>query len=108
MSSEDTYDPLAITQGADLRESYRAVIAQGGMAKNHLASPEWKWFDEVVLKSIEDEAFETLRKSSTDQERLKAQMMLLAADKPRQILKYLVQQGEAGKMQLESTHQTGG
>jgi hypothetical protein len=108
MSLDNELDPLEQKQQNDLTEVAKSVALEGGRAKNHLASAEWTWFNNVVLKSLEDEAFETLKKANTDQERIKAQQMLLAADKPRQILKYLVRQGEAAEMQLRSTHQNGG
>lgn len=106
MSSE--IDLAAEAQENNLLEACKATAIEGGRAKQHLASAEWAWFDRIVLKSLEDEAFETLKKASTEHERIKAQQMLLAADKPRQILKYLVQQGEAAEMQLISTRQNGG
>lgn len=102
-------DELAASrQEADLIEAAKATAIQGGRAKNHLESEEWAWFNDIVLKSLEDEALETLKKAKNDEDRIRAQQMLLAADKPRQILKYLVQQGEAAEMQLLSTRQTGG
>lgn len=105
MSSDDL---LAERQEADLIEAQKAIAIQGGRAKNHLASPEWAWFNDIVLKTLEDEALETLKKAKTDEERIKAQQMFMAADKPRQILNYLVKQGEAAEMQLISTRQNGG
>ena len=105
MSSDDIF---AERQEADLIEQQKKVAIQGGRAKNHLASAEWAWFDDIVLKTLEIEAIETLKKAKTDEERIKAQQMFMAADKPRQILKHLVQQGEAAEMQLVSTRQNGG
>jgi hypothetical protein len=105
MSSDDLF---AERQEADLLEGQKAVAIQGGRAKNHLASEEWAWFNDIVLKTLELEAIETLKKAKTDEDRIKAQQMFMAADKPRQILNYLVKQGEAAELQLLSTRQLGG
>lgn len=79
----------------------RAAEAQAGArAKNVMASPDWSWVEDVVLGSIHDEAVETLAKATSDADRLKAQMMLLAARKPKQILNRLAREGEAAAKQI--------
>jgi hypothetical protein len=105
---EDMIDKVSEYEEAKIIEGLKAAAIEGSRAKNYMASPEWAWFNNIVLKSIEDEAIETLRKSKTEEDRIKSQQMFLAADKPRQILKYLVKQGEAAEMQLLSTRQNGG
>lgn len=83
------------------------TILEGERARNFMKSPEGIWFDEIILKGLEEEAIETLKKGKNDEDRLRAQQMFLAAQKPRQILQNLVNQGEAAQHQV-STHQTGG
>lgn|SRR5574343_190552 len=83
------------------------VLVAAEMARNFLKSPEGIWFDDIVLKGLEEEAIETLKKGKNDEDRLRAQQMFLAAQKPRQILQGLVKQGEAAQIQI-STHQSGG
>lgn len=75
-------------------------IKEGGKAKNLKASPEWAWFDETILKTIEIQAVNTLKNAKDDVERLKAQQMFLAADKPRQLLDALILQGDGAKASL--------
>lgn len=89
-------------------EALKVQLVEGDKAKGFRASDGYQWFNNFVLKPLEDEAMETLKRAKTDEERVKAQQMLLAADKPRQILDHLVKQGEAAQMQLISTHQNGG
>lgn len=86
----------------------RRIVDEGSKAKSFRSSQEWIWFNNTVLKSIEDEAIETLRRATTDIERIKAQQMFLSVDKPRDILEYLIKQGEIAEYQLLSTHQKGG
>lgn len=75
-------------------------IKEGGKAKNFKISPEWAWFDETILKTIEIQAVNTLKNAKDDAERLKAQQMFLAADKPRQLLDALILQGDGAKASL--------
>ena len=75
-------------------------IKEGGKAKNFKASPDWAWFDETILKTIEIQAVNTLKNAKDDAERLKAQQMFLAADKPRQLLDALILQGDGAKASL--------
>lgn len=104
----DDNDQIAAQDDLQVIESLKVQALEGGKAKSFLASSEWTWFNERVLKPLEDEAMETLKKSKTDEDRMKAQQMILAADKPRTILTYLVKQGEVANMQLLSTRQNGG
>lgn len=73
---------------------------EGSKAKNFKASDAWAWFDDRVLKALEDQAVETLKLAMNDGERLKAQQMFLAAQKPRQILDALISQGDGAKASL--------
>jgi len=79
---------------------YENQAKEGAKAKNFKASEAWLWFDDRVLKAIEDQAIETLKLAIDDAERLKAQQMFLAAQKPRQILDALISQGDGAKAQL--------
>lgn len=107
MSSD--IDEATILDDARVLEALRVQAVEGGRAKNFMSTPEWAWMRDFILKPIEDEAMETLKKAKTDEDRVKAQQMLLASDKPRQILDNLVRQGEAAEIQLRSTRQnTGG
>lgn len=105
MSSDDLFLQQEEVQN---REQLKAQAVEGGKAKDFLASDSYQWLDNFILKALEDEAMETLRKSKTEEDRVKAQQMLLAANKPREILNRLVTQGDAAKLQLLSTHQNGG
>ena len=107
MSSVDT-DIVAENDNAKYLEVLKTQLVQGDNARHFRSSDGYQWFNNFVLKPLEDEAMETLKKAKTDEERVKAQQMLLAADKPRQILDHLVKQGEAAQLQLLSTHQNGG
>lgn len=105
MSSDD----LFLEQNdLDHREQLKAQAIEGGKAKDFLTSDSYQWLDNFILKALEDEAMETLKKAKTEEDRVRAQQMLLAANKPREILNKLVTQGDAAKLQLLSTHQTGG
>lgn len=75
-------------------------IKEGGKAKDFKFSPAWAWFDETILKTIEIQAVNTLKNAKDDTDRLKAQQMFLAADKPRQLLDALISQGDGAKASL--------
>lgn len=78
------------------------VSLEGEKAKRFLLSDEWAWLNDRVFKTLEDEAMETLRKSKTDTDRLRAQQMIMAAEKANQILQHLVTQGEAARIELST------
>ncbi len=108
MSSDNEVDLFAEKQDFQIKESLKVQALEGGRAKEFLGSDGYQWFNNFVLTPLQDEAIEILKKAKTDEDRVKAQQMLLAADKPRQILDHLVRQGEAAQLQLISTHQNGG
>ena len=108
MSLDNEQEILAEQDNAEHIEALKIKVAEGSNARGFRASDGYQWFNNFVLKPLEDEAMETLRRSKSEEDRVRAQQMLLAADKPRQILDNLVKQGEVAQLQLISTHQNGG
>lgn len=107
--SSNYEDEALVLDNAQHIEALKIQVTEGGRAAHFLSTTEWGWFRDTILVPLQDEAMETLKKARTDEDRVKAQQMLLAADKPKQILNGLVKQGEAAELQLRSTRQnTGG
>lgn len=73
---------------------------EGGRAKDFKASSEWAWFKEIILKTLEERAINTLKKAQTENERLMAQQMFLACSQPEQMIDFLINQGEGAKANL--------
>jgi hypothetical protein len=74
---------------------------EGEKAQNFKRSTWWGWFDSTVLKAMESEAMDTLRKASDEQGRMKAQMMAVAAQKVRFYLEALINRGNGALTDLE-------
>lgn len=62
---------------------------------------DWKWLQEVIFGAIFDQALMTLRNAKTDEERIKAQQMFLACEKPKTQLEFLISQGDAAVASLK-------
>ena len=80
--------------------SLHARVQAGGKAKDFLAHELSEWFTRIVLASMQDEAIAMMTRARTNEDRLKAQQTLLAAQKPLKMLERLIQQGEDAKTQL--------
>lgn len=62
---------------------------------------DWKWLQDVIFGAIFDQAIMTLRNAKTDEERMKAQQMFLACEKPKAQLEFLISQGDAAIASLK-------
>lgn len=73
----------------------------GDKARQVRDGQDWKWLQEFIFGALFDEAVETLRKARTDEDRVKAQQMFLACEKPKRQLEFLISQGDAAVASLK-------
>lgn len=72
----------------------------GEKAKAIKDGQDWAWIQEFILGAIFDEAIGVLRNAKTEEDRMKAQQMFLAVEKPKRLLEFLVSQGDAARASL--------
>jgi hypothetical protein len=73
----------------------------GDRARQVQDGADWKWLQEFIFGAIFDEAVMTLRNAKTDEDRVKAQQMFLACEKPKAQLNFLISQGDAALASLK-------
>lgn len=73
----------------------------GDRARKVRDGVDWKWLQEFIFGALQDEAIMTLRNSRTDEDRVKAQQMFLACEKPKKQLDFLISQGDAAVASLK-------
>lgn len=73
----------------------------GDRARQVRDGQDWKWLQEFIFGALFDEAVMTLRNAKTDEERVKAQQMFLACEKPKRQLEFLISQGDAALASLK-------
>jgi hypothetical protein len=73
----------------------------GDKAKSVRDSKEWAWIKQFILGALHDQAVNTLKNAKTDEDRMRAQQMFLAADKPEGLLDFLISQGDAAIASLK-------
>jgi hypothetical protein len=61
---------------------------------------DWAWLQEFIFGAIFDEAIQVLRNAKTEEDRMKAQQMFLAVEKPKRLIEFLVSQGDAARASL--------
>jgi hypothetical protein len=72
----------------------------GEKARQIRDGDDWKWLQEYIFGALFDEAVLTLRNAKTDEDRVKAQQMFLACEKPKKQLEGLINQGDAARASL--------
>ena len=72
----------------------------GERAKAVQEGVDWAWLQQFIFGAIFDEAIQVLRNAKTDEDRMKAQQMFLAVEKPKRLLEFLVSQGDAARASL--------
>ena len=77
-----------------------AQSLHGDRAKRIRDGEDWKWLQEFIFGALFDEAVMTLRNAKTEEERMKAQQMFLACEKPKRQLEFLISQGDAAMASL--------
>ena len=77
------------------------AISARGKVREFRDSEVGKWFENVILGTLHDEAVELLAKSSSEADRLLAQQTLLASRKPISLMEKLSRQGELAEAQLQ-------
>lgn len=85
-------------------EDIRALEVQsreGERARNFLLSEWYAWIDSTILKAMEDRAMLVLRSSKSDEQRIEAKQMSLAADQFRRMIDGLIKQGEGARETLK-------
>jgi hypothetical protein len=88
---------------------YKALETQalaGDKAKSVKASPEWEWIKTTILGALHDQAVNTLKNAKSDEDRMKAQQMFLASDKPEDLIDFLISQGDAAVASLKELEST--
>lgn len=64
-------------------------------------SQDWAWIKKNILDAIFDEAVKCMRISRTDDQRARAQAMLIAHDEVISKLDYLINKGDAARAALK-------
>jgi hypothetical protein len=82
------------------RKALENMAFHGERAKEVKDGQDWAWLNKFVFAAIEDEAIMILRNAKNDEDRLKAQQMFLAIEKPKRLLESLVSQGDAARASL--------
>ena len=67
---------------------------------------DWAWLQQYIFGAIFDEAIQVLRNAKTEEERMKAQQMFLAVEKPKRLLEFLISQGDAARASLAEVTST--
>lgn len=62
---------------------------------------DWQWLDQFIFGAIFDEAIMMLRNAKTDEDRLRAQQLFLAIEKPKRQIDFLISQGDAARASLK-------
>ena len=73
----------------------------GHRARQVQSGKDWEWLQKYIFGAIFDEAVMTLRNARTDEDRVKAQQMFLACEKPKRQLEFLISQGDAAIASLK-------
>jgi len=73
----------------------------GDRARQVMQGQDWQWLQQFIFGAIFDEAIATLRNAKTEEQRMKAQQMFLACEKPRSQLEFLISQGDAALASLK-------
>lgn len=68
---------------------------------------EWSaWLEENIFKALDKEAITKMKLAKTDEDRIVAQQMFLAAEKPRALIEHLVRQGNGAIQELKGLYPT--
>jgi hypothetical protein len=67
---------------------------------------DWEWLNQFIFGALFDEAIMVLRNAKTEEERMKAQQMFLAVEKPKRQLDFLISQGDAARASLAELQAT--
>lgn len=70
------------------------IISLGKQAKEIMRSDMWTFFHDRILKALEREAIRKMKSAKTELERLEAQQMLLASEKPKLLLEAMISEAE--------------
>lgn len=82
-------------------KNYERMIEVGGQALKIFQSDEWGWIYEKIFGAMQDQAVNILKNAKTEEERVKAQQLFIAAHKPKELLEQLIRDGEAAKVALK-------
>lgn len=73
----------------------------GDRARQVQSGKDWAWLQQYIFGALFDEAIMTLRNAKSDEDRVKAQQMFLACEKPKSQLEFLISQGDAALASLK-------
>ncbi len=76
-------------------------VSAGEKAREIKGGDQWAWLEKYILGALFDEAVMVLRYAGNEVERVKAQQMFLAAEKPRKQIDFLISQGDAARAALK-------
>ena len=74
---------------------------EGERAREVFEGDDYKWIKEIIFGAIYDQAIMVLRNAKTEEDRVKAQQMFLACEKPQAQIQFLISQGDAARASLE-------
>lgn len=77
--------------------NYERMIQVGAKALSIFQSDEWGWIYENIFGAMQDQAINILKNAKTEEDRVKAQQIFIAAHKPKELIQQLIRDGEAAK-----------
>ena len=80
-------------------------IADAGERASRFKASEWFiWLEENIFKALDREAITKMKLAKTEEDRVMAQQMFLAAEKPRALIDHLINQGNGAIQELKSLY----
>lgn len=75
--------------------NYERMVRVGSMARKVYDTQEWKWIYENIFGAMQDQAVIILKNAKTEEDRVKAQQIFIAAHKPKELIEQLIRDGDA-------------
>lgn len=88
------------------RQILEAQSFHGERARQVKDGQDWEWVKQYIFGAMQDQAIGILQNAKTEEDRLKAQQMFLACNKPIQLLDFLISQGDAARASLVELNAT--
>lgn len=81
------------------------VVAKAGEKARRFKESEWsEWLEENIFKALDREAINKMKLAKTEEDRIIAQQMFLAAEKPRALIDHLINQGNGAIQELRNLY----
>lgn len=86
----------------DAKTQLIEAVSLGERAARFKATEWFAFVEDFLFKALDREAITKMKLAKTDEDRLMAQQMFLAAEKPRALLDYLISQGRGAAAELST------